>query len=166
MDSELEAKLGGAKRRYYGHYYEDFEIGRVFEHHWGRSLNEGDNSMFSTLTLSFNPHYYNREYAMAHGHPDVVINPMLVFDTVFGLSVEDLSERGGAFLGVNELTYHQPVYPGDTLRAKSTVVDRRKSENRKGFGIATWYTQGFNQKNELVVDFKRTNMIPVRGVES
>ncbi len=164
MNSELEAKLANAKQRYYGHYYEDFEIGRVFEHHWGRTLNEGDNSMFSTLTLSFNPHYYNREYAKAHGHPDVVINPTLVFDTVFGLSVEDLSERGGAFLGVNELTYHQPVYPGDTLTAKSTVLDRRKSEKRKEFGIATWHTQGFNQRGELVVDFKRTNMIPVRDV--
>jgi acyl dehydratase len=142
-----------------GQAFEDFEIGRVFVHHWGRTINEGDNSLFTTLTLNFNPLYFNRDYAHAHGHPDVVVNPMLVFTTVFGLSVEDLSERGGAFLGVEDLSFHLPVYPGDTLSARSTVVDRRLSEKRPGFGIATWHTEGFNQRGERVIDFRRTNMV-------
>jgi len=103
-----------------GHHYEDFEIGRRFEHHWGRTLNHGDNSLFTTLTLHFNPLYTNVEFAKAHGHPDVVVNPMLVFLTVFGLTVEDLSEGGGAFLGVEGLGFAAPVYPGDTLTAVST----------------------------------------------
>ena len=101
-----------------GNRYEDFEPGRVFEHHWGRTITESESTLFSTLTLHFNPHYFNAAYARAHGHPGVVANPMLVFTTVFGLSVEDLSEGGGPFLGVDELTFHQPVYPGDTLRAE------------------------------------------------
>ena len=54
------------------------------------------------------------------------------------LTVEDLSEGGGPFLGVNELSYHQPVYPGDSLRAESEVLDRRVSDSHKGFGIVTW----------------------------
>ena len=102
--------LAKAELRRKGHFFEDFEVGRVFEHHWGRTLNEGDNSLFSTLTLHFNPLYFNAEYARAHGHPGVVLNPLLVFNVVFGLSVEDLSEGGGAFLGVDELTFHQPLY--------------------------------------------------------
>ena len=44
-----------AERLRKGHRFEDFTIGRVFEHHWGRTLNEGDNSLFSTTTLAFNP---------------------------------------------------------------------------------------------------------------
>ena len=55
---------------------------------------------------------------------------MLVFTTVFGLSVEDLSEAGGLFLGVDDLTYGVPVYPGDTLTARSTVRDMRESASR------------------------------------
>ena len=102
-----------------GNRYEDFEPGRVFKHHWGRTVTELESTLFSTLTLHFNPHYFNAEYARAHGHPGIVVNPLLVFTTVFGLTVEDLSEGGGPFLGVNELTYHQPVYPGDSLRAES-----------------------------------------------
>jgi itaconyl-CoA hydratase len=154
-----------------GHLYDDFELGQVFPHHWGRTLNEGDNSLFTTLTLSFNPLYFNAPYARAHGHPRVVINPMLVFLTVFGLSVEDLSEAGGLFLGVDQLTFHRRVYPGDTLIARSTVVDKRESQSRPGSGIVTWHTEGFlldpalgnSADGELVVDFRRSNLVPKRS---
>ena len=90
-------------------------------------------------------------------------NPLLVFTTVFGLTVEDLSEGGGPFLGVNELTYHLHVYPGDSLRAESAVLDRRVSDSHKGFGIVTWHTKGFNQREELAIDFKRTNLVRLRN---
>src|SRR6266849_1579253 len=102
---EVDFRKRAVERRR-GHGYEDCEIGREFIHHWGRTINEGDNSLFSTLTLHFNPRYYNREFAVAHAQPREQVNPMLVFNTVFGLSVEELSENGAAFLGVDDLTYH------------------------------------------------------------
>lgn len=152
-----------ARKRPKGHRYEDFELGQVFQHHWGRTINEGDNSLFSTLTLSYNPLYFNAEYARAHGYQQELVNPMLVFLTVFGLSVEDLSEAGGLFLGVDDLTFHRVVHPGDTLAARSTVVDKRESESRPDSGIVTWHTEGFNRLDELVIDFKRTNFVVKRG---
>jgi acyl dehydratase len=148
-----------------GNRFEDFEVGRVLEHHWGRTFNEGDNSLFSSVTMAFNPLYFNREYATANGHPDIVINPMLLLSTVVGLSVEDLSEGGGPFLGVNELTFHRPVYPGDTVGARSTVVASRESGSRPLFGIVTWHTEAFNQRGERVIDYKRTNLIAKRRRE-
>ena len=33
-----------ARRLAKGHSFEEFSIGQVFEHHWGRTINEGDNS--------------------------------------------------------------------------------------------------------------------------
>ena len=54
----------------HGHAFEEFEPGRTFEHHWGRTLNEGDNSLFTTATLAYNPLYFNAEYARAHGPPE------------------------------------------------------------------------------------------------
>jgi acyl dehydratase len=88
-----------------------------------------------------------------------VVNPMLVLCTVVGLSVEDLSEAGGPFLGVEEVTFHQPVYPGDTLSAHSAVVSARESDSRPEFGIVTWHTEGRNQRGEIVVDYKRSNLV-------
>lgn len=145
-----------------GNRYEDFELGRRFEHHWGRTLNDGDNSLFTTLTLHYNPLYFNAEYAAAHGHDRVVVNPLLVFNTVFGLTVEDLSEGGGPFLGVNELTYHAPVYVGDTLTARSEVIDKRESGSKPDMGIVTWHTRGY-RSDEMVIDFKRTNLVRKRA---
>ena len=145
-----------------GNKFEQFSVGQEFVHHWGRTLNESDNSLFSTLTLSYNPRYFNAEFARAHGHPGVQVNPMLVFTTVFGLSVEDLSEAGGLFLGVDNLAYGVDVYPGDTLTARSTVTDMRESESRPGAGIITWHTEAHNQRGELVVDYRRTNLVAMR----
>jgi acyl dehydratase len=142
-----------------GHHYEQFEVGQEFVHHWGRTINEGDNSLFSSLTLSYNPAYFNAEFARAHGHQGVQVNPLLVFLTVFGLSVEDLSEAGGLFLGVDDLTYGPAVYPGDTLTARSTVTDKRESESRPESGIVTWHTRGHNQRGEQVIEFHRTNFV-------
>jgi acyl dehydratase len=147
-----------------GRYFDDFSVGQRFDHHWGRTVSETDSVLFSTLTLSFNPLYFNREYSAAHGHPQVVVNPLLVFGVVFGLTVEDLSEKGGAFLGVEDLVYHEPVYPGDTLTSASEVVAVRESRSHPGHGVVTWHTEGVNQRGERVIDFKRTNLIVRRPV--
>ena len=145
-----------------GHSFEDFQSGEVFDHHWGRTITDGDNALFSTALCNWNPLYLNAEYAHAHGHADVVVNPMLVLCTVVGLSVEDLSEAGGPFLGIDELTFHAPVYAGDTLEASSTVVAARESDSRPEFGIVTWHTEGRKQRGELVVDYKRSNLVGKR----
>ncbi len=137
----------------------EFEVGRRFDHHWGRTLSDSDNVLFTTATLAHNPLYFNAEYARSEGHPGMVVNPMLVLCTVVGLSVEDLSEGGGPFLGIDELTFHRPVYPGDTLTASSTVVSVRESQSRPGFGIVTWHTEGRNQRGEVVVAYDRSNLI-------
>ncbi len=146
-----------------GNRFEDMTPGRVFEHHWGRTLTDGDNAAFTTQTLSFCPLYFNAPYAESMGHPDVQVNPLLVFNTVFGLSVEDLSEGGGPFLGVDECQFIQPVYPGDTLTARSTVENAKTSNSQPKFGIVTWHTQGFNQRGEAVIEFRRTNLVRKRS---
>src|SRR5260370_40676072 len=93
--------------------------------------------------MNFNPLYFNAPYERAHGHRQVPVNPMLVFLTAFGLSVEDLSEAGGLFLGVDALTFHRTIYPGQTLVARSTVVEKRESQSRPDLGIVTRHTAGF-----------------------
>ena len=145
-----------------GRQYEDFADGNTYEHHWGRTITDGDATLFAALTLSYNPLYFNAERARGEGHPDLVVHPMLALCTVVGLSVEDLSEAGGPFLGIDDVTFHRPVYPGDTLSARSVVVDRRESGKCPGDGIVTWHTQGHNQRGELVVELRRTNLVRKR----
>ncbi|MEM1230576.1 MAG: MaoC family dehydratase [Pseudomonadota bacterium] len=162
--SEIEEVMASAKLRRRGRRFHDFEVGEVIHHHWGRTITEADALEFSYLTLAFNPLYFNRDYAQAHGHPDLVVNPQLVFNVILGLSVEVCSEGlGGPFLGVYELTYHQPVYPGDTLTARSTTIDKRESTSKAGRGVVSWHNEGFNQRDECVIEFKRSNLAIWKG---
>jgi itaconyl-CoA hydratase len=146
-----------------GNRFEDFIEGRVFEHHWGRTITDGDNATFSTQTLSFCPLYFNDVYAQSQGHPRTVVNPLLVFNTVFGLTVEDLSEGGGPFLGVDNCQFLAPVYVGDTLTARSTVVSARESKGQTALGIVSWHSEGFNQHGDKVLDYTRTNLVRKRS---
>lgn len=145
-----------------GNQFEDFEEGQVFHHHWGRTITTSDNTWFSTQTLSFNPLYFNEPYAQSQGHDKMLVNPLLVFNTTFGMSVEDLSEGGGLFLGVDECDFIMDVYVGDTISAQSRVVSKRISKSNQSAGIVTWLTSGHNQRDEKVIEFKRTNFVRFR----
>lgn len=148
-----------------GRLFEDFFVGQEFQHHWGRTIVESDTILFSTLTLSFNPLYFNREFALAHGHRDIVVNPQLVFNVVLGLSVQDCSEIGGPFLGVYDLTYDRAVYPGETIVSSSVTTETRLSGSDPRNGIVTWTTEGRDQNGERVVGFRRSNLVRRRQTE-
>lgn len=139
-----------------------FTDGDEIVHHWGRTIGAADNTVFSTALCNWNPMHLDAEFAMAHGHPDVVVNPMLVLCTIIGLSVEGLSESGGPFLGIERCTFPTPVHPRDTLTARSVVLDVRRSRSRPGAGIVSWRTTGVNQRGEVVCEYVRSNLIAER----
>jgi itaconyl-CoA hydratase len=142
-----------------GAYFEKFTTGDVFAHHWGRTMTAADNVLFSTALAHWSPMYLNAEFARAHGHKDAQVNPFLVLCTVVGLSVEDLSESGGPFLGIEDCIFERPIYAGDTIRTESVVVDTRPSGSRPGYGIVTWKTTAFDQHDQVIVHFVRKNLL-------
>ncbi|TQC48191.1 MaoC family dehydratase [Rhodococcus sp. WS4] len=142
-----------------GAYFEKFDKNAVFNHHWGRTLTSADNTLFSTALAHWSPLYLNSEYAKALGHKDAVLNPFLVLCTVVGLSVEDLSESGGPFLGIEDCVFERPMYAGDTVRAVSVVTDTRPSASRPGYGIVTWKTTAYDQHGQAVLHFTRKNLL-------
>jgi itaconyl-CoA hydratase len=153
-------------RRQRGLFYEDFEVGRTFDHHWGRTMTVAESLTYSTVTMNYNPLYFNAEYAKRMGYEGILINPLLVYSTVLGLSVEDLSEAGGPFLGVDDLQFHRPVYDGDTITARSVTLNRRVSASRPGWGIVEWRSTGFNQHGDVVLEYRRSNLSRMRSQEA
>ena len=110
----------------HGNQFQDFAVGQVWTHHWGRTFTAADNVIFSTATCHWSPMHLNVEFARAHGHPDVVVNPMLVLCTVVGLSVEDLSEVGGPFLGVERMHVPRARVSGRHDHRPRRVVDEMR----------------------------------------
>jgi itaconyl-CoA hydratase len=142
-----------------GHIAADFAPGRIFAHAQRKTLTAGDHALFTALTLHYNPAYLDITRARELGYREMPVNSLLIFNMVFGISVEDLSEGGGPFLGVDDLNYETPAYVGDTVRATSTVISRRDSNKYDQYAIVSWTTEGYNQKGERLIRFQRTNLV-------
>src|SRR5260370_38255319 len=110
-----------------GRYYEDFKVGDVYRHHWGRTLTQGEAQFFATATMNALPLYFNELRAQALGHEKVPVHPLLVMNVVFGMTVEDLSEQALAHLGYWNMKFPRWVYPGATLVSSSEMLEKRDS---------------------------------------
>lgn len=144
-------------------HFEEFEIGRRFRHHWGRTIEAAEAIGFATEHLLHEPALFNRIYARHLGYDDIVVSGEMVFSIVLGLSVEDLSESGGPFLGADNIRFHDPVHPGDTLFAVSEVMSRRDSGSRPDYGVVEWETRASKQDGRPVLSFRRTNLVRRRS---
>ena len=58
-----------------------------------------------------------------------------------------------AGLGLEEIRIPQPVFVGDQLQAKVTVVVKRDSQSRPEQGLFSHKTEVFNQHGELVLSY-------------
>lgn len=144
-----------------GHYFEDFTTGATLRHAVPRTLTEGDNALYIALTGDRQPLFCSDEFARQLGYPRAPLNDLLVFHTVFGKSVPDVSLNAVANLGYAEVRFLRPVFPGDTLRAESKVLGRRETSAGNA-GIVWVHTTGFNQREEPVLSFYRWVMVQKR----
>ncbi len=83
--------------------------------------------------------------------------------------VENLKATRQAGLGspgVDQLRWAKPVYPGDTLRCESEVLEKRRSRSRREMGIFKSRTTTFNQHDEIVLDMISNGLIRVRDEDA
>lgn len=157
-----------AENRYreeYGRYYEDFEIGDVYEHAPGRTITPTDNKWFTLLTMNNHPVHFDDQYASTTEFEEPLVNSCLTLSIVVGMSVSDVSYKAIANLGWNDITIPAPVLEGDTLTAETEVLSKRVSQSRPDDGIVTVRTTGFKQTGEPVMEFERTILVPKRPDE-
>jgi itaconyl-CoA hydratase len=151
------------KRGWEGRLYEDFEVGDVYVHPLGRTITTADNSWFTLLTLNTNNVHFDHHFAAATEFGRPLVNSAFTIALVTGMSVTDLSQNAMANLGWDEVRLPNPVFEGDTLYARSEVLDTRESRSRPNVGIVRVRTVGFNQDNVEVITFQRTFMVYKRG---
>jgi acyl dehydratase len=151
------------KKGWTGRLYEDFEVGDVYEHPLGRTVSAADNVWFTLLTLNTNPLHFDRHYAAKTEFGKPLVNSCLTLALVTGQSVTDLSQNAAANLGWDEVRLPHPVFEGDTLYARSEVLETRESKSRPAVGIVRVKTTGFNQNGTVVIEFKRTFMVYKQG---
>src|SRR6202012_2800856 len=106
----------------YGRYYEDFEIGDIYEHRPGRPISEADNTWFTLLTMNPHPLHFDAAYAATTEFGRPVVNSCLTLSIVVGMSVTDVSYKAIGNLGWTAVRLTAPVFAGDTLYADSEVL--------------------------------------------
>ena len=146
-----------------GRYYEDFTIGDVYKHPYGRTVTETDDVWFTNLTLNTNPMHFNEAYASETEFGERLVNGLYVIALAVGMSVIDVSANATANLGYDDVTHHAPVFHGDTIFAESEVIAKRESESRDHVGIVSTELRAYNQEGDLVLSLERTPMVRKRG---
>lgn len=150
-------------REQFGRFYEDFEVGDVYEHRPGRTITETDNTWFTLLTMNTHPMHFDQEYASKSEFGRCIVCSPFTVALMVGMSVTDVSQKAIANLGWTDIKLTYPLYAGDTLTCESEVLDKRESKSRPGAGIVTVKTTGFNQDDKVVCTFSRTMLIARRG---
>lgn len=118
-------------------YFEDLAVG------WSETY--GEHQMEQDAMIAFaeqfdpQPMHTDPDAAAETVHGDVIASGLHTIGVATRLLVEnflnDTSNVGG--LGLDEVRYHEPVYPGDRLSVRHEVVSKRRSASNPGTGIVT-----------------------------
>jgi len=160
--ADVPVDLARTRQPQYGRYLDELDPGQVFEHPRGFTFERAGMLDFARTFMQANPLYLNLQYALAHGFRDLPASPQMVFNVTLSLGVQNDSEKAIANLGYYQVQFLRPVYPGDTLRAFTKVLERKDRGPDKP-GIARIRTVGVNQDDQVVLQYERKIMVAWRG---
>lgn len=153
-------------RERFGRYFEEFEVGHIYEHRPGRTITETDNTWFTLLTMNTHPLHFDAEYAKHSEFGRIIVASPFTVALMAGMSVSDVSQKAIANLGWSDIKLTFPLFVGDTLTAESEVLAKRESKSRPTAGIVTVRTSGFNQDGKTVCTYERTILVARRGSDT
>ena len=144
-----------------GNFFEDFHLGQKIAHATPRTLTQGDAALYAALYGSRFALQSSDIFAQEVGLPRSPLDDLLVFHTVFGKTVPDISLNAVANLGYAEGRFMKQVYTGETLAAHSEVIGLKENSNRET-GVVYVRTHGMNEKDEQVLSYVRWVMVRKR----
>ncbi len=146
-----------------GRHLEEFVVGQV-DLSPGRTVTETDVVAFSWVSGDSNPMHTDVVHAAASPLGQRVAHGMLGMSICTGLSARIGHMEGTAIaqLGVEEWRFRKPVFIGDTVTLRTTVLEARASA-RAGRGIVRRRMELLNQHGEVVQDGITAVMVRARS---
>ncbi len=146
-----------------GLWFEEYELGAIYEHRPGRTITEADNTLFTTQTMNTQALHLDAAYAAGTSFGERLVNSMFTLSTMIGLSVAQLTQGTiVANLGFSEVAFPKPLFHGDTLYVETKILDKRESKSRPGEGIVTLEHTGRNQHGDVVGIAVRKTLVQKR----
>jgi acyl dehydratase len=149
-----------------GLWFSEFEEGQVFDHEWTRTLTESDNTWFSLLTMNPQPLHIDHHKAAQSEFGKPLVNSLFSLGLLVGMTVNDTTlNTTVANLGMEKVRFPAPLFHGDTVRARTTVIGIRPSKSRPGQGIVTFLHELFKQDDTLVASCERAALMKAKPSE-
>lgn len=148
-----------------GRFFEDYSIGETITHAAPRTLSGGERALYHALYPARHALYSSDAFAQGCGLKAAPLDDMIVFHTVFGKTVPDISLNAVANLGYAEGRWLKPVYPGATLTSSSEVIGLKEISSGKA-GIVYVRTTGRDETGEAVLSYVRWVMVRKRDAAS
>ena len=143
-----------------GLYFEAFQPGSEFGHDLSRTVGETDNVWFSCLTLNTQPLHIDAEFAATQPFGRPLVNSLFTLALTIGMTVADTtSGTTVANLGMSDVRFPNPVFHGDTLRARTRVLSLRESRSHPDAGLVVFEHVAINQRGEVVCRCERTALM-------
>jgi len=130
-------------------FFEDFEVGRKLTCPTPRVLTDADRVAYISFTGDRTPLYCSSAGS---------VHPLIVFHTVLGQTVRQISLNAVANLGYAEMVWHRPVRVGDEIHTTIEIIGLKENSNRQS-GIVYARTTGSNQHGEPVLSYCRWVMV-------
>ena len=143
----------------YGRYFDELNPGESFRHWPGRTVNEYDDTLLSLLSMNQHPVHLDEHYASTTQHGRRLVAGPTVISIVIGLTQADIGGRATETLCYSDIRHAEPVFPGDTLYANSTILEAE--ELAGGRRAVTIETRAVNQRKETVLTLRRKIEVPV-----
>lgn len=148
-----------------GRFFEDYRLGETIAHAVPRTVTGGERALYHALYPARHALHSSDEFARACGLRAAPLDELIVFHTVFGKTVPDVSLNAVANLGYAEGRWLAPVWPGDTLTATSEVIGLKENSNRKS-GVVWVRTTGRDQTGRAVLEYVRWVMVRKRDPDA
>ncbi|MCY1451317.1 Mesaconyl-CoA hydratase [compost metagenome] len=143
-----------------GLYFEQLEVGKVFQHDIRRTVTETDNLLFTTMTHNPAAIHLDAEYTKGTEFGKPLMNSVFTLGLMVGISVGDTTlGTTVANLGWDEVRFPRPLFVGDTVHVQSVVLEKRESKSRPDNGVVVFQHSAFNQRDELVAVCKRSALM-------
>ncbi|MBY4636329.1 MaoC family dehydratase [Sphingopyxis sp. XHP0097] len=145
-------------------HYEDIEVGRI--ERFGNKLVDREDVIDFASKFDPQPFHLDDDAAAKTYFGRLSASGWHTASMAMRMMVDHMTERKQAGLGspgIDELRWLKPVYPGDTLRCETEVLEKRRSESRPDMGIFKSKLTVFNQDDEPVMTMRSNGLIRVRG---
>jgi acyl dehydratase len=130
-------------------YFEDYVIGHN-RTTFGRTITETDFIVHAGHTGDFFPHHMDAEFMKTTPFGQRIAHGTLVFSIGIGLTANVVNPVAFSY-GYDRLRFIKPVFIGDTIRTRTTIVAKEDDPKRPELGRVFERCEVLNQHDAVVL---------------